>query len=152
MIFGRSFMTLLFVVFMFFYQQLLANDTYDLEEFREYHKTNSKLPSNQQQKRTGQSPLENIRIGFVRLDLASEDVSGDGRLEICEGYEVDEQDFKRLIEFFFEYANMGDPQYRKVSNVSGHSNPEFMQSKAADAIAVKPIRSAVSVSSLASVN
>ncbi|WP_257292442.1 RING-HC finger protein [Endozoicomonas sp. ONNA1] len=114
MIFGRSFMTLLFVVFMFFYQQLLANDTYDLEEFREYHKTNSKLPSNQQQKRTGQSPLENIRIGFVRLDLASEDVSGDGRLEICEGYEVDEQDFKRLIEFFFEYANMGDPQYRKV--------------------------------------
>ncbi|WP_257292445.1 RING finger protein [Endozoicomonas sp. ONNA1] len=63
---------------------------------------------------SGISPLENIRIGFVRLNLASEDLSGDGRLEICEQYEVAEQEFKLMISFYFNYVSMGHPQYRKV--------------------------------------
>ncbi|WP_257287681.1 RING finger protein [Endozoicomonas sp. SESOKO2] len=111
---GYSFKTLLFSVCLSFYQQGLANDTYDLEEFRNYHKTNSRPHSNKQQSHTGQSPLENIRIGFVRLNLASGNVSGDERLEICENYEVAEQDFKRLGNFYFNYVGMGDPQNRKV--------------------------------------
>ncbi|WP_422135042.1 RING finger protein [Endozoicomonas sp. ALD040] len=60
------------------------------------------------------SPIENIRIGFVKLNLVSDDVSGDERVQICENYEVAEQDFKRLHNFYFDYVEMGDPQYRKV--------------------------------------
>ncbi|WOG29218.1 RING finger protein [Endozoicomonas sp. 8E] len=108
--------TLLFLVFLFFYQQGVANDTYNLEEFRQHHMTNWKPPSKKQQRLTGQpamSTLENIRIGFVRLDLESDDVFGDGRLEICDDYEVDEQDFNRLNNFYFDYVNMGDLQYRR---------------------------------------
>ncbi|WOG29215.1 RING finger protein [Endozoicomonas sp. 8E] len=106
--------TLLFSVFLFFYQQGLANDTYDLEGFRQHQKENCKPPLKKQGCTPTISPLENIRIGFVRLNLASEDVSGDGRLEICENYEVAEQDFKRLNNFYFNYVGMGDPLFRKV--------------------------------------
>ncbi|WP_448218058.1 RING finger protein [Endozoicomonas sp. 2B-B] len=108
--------TLLFLVFLFFYQQGVANDTYNLEEFRQHHMTNCQPPSKKQQRLTGQpavSTLENIRIGYVRLDLESDDVSGDRRLEICEDYEVDEQDFNRLNNFYFDYVNMGELQHRK---------------------------------------
>ncbi|WOG29208.1 RING finger protein [Endozoicomonas sp. 8E] len=109
--------SLFFLVLLFFYQQGLANDTYRLEKFRNYQMKNWKPLSKEQQMRTGQpgmSPLENIRIGFVRLNLASDDLTGDGRLEICEDYEVDEQDFNRLNNFYFNYVNRGNPQRRKV--------------------------------------
>ncbi|WP_257282213.1 RING finger protein [Endozoicomonas sp. ISHI1] len=102
---------------MFFYQQGLANDTYGLEEFRKYQMANWKPLSKKQQNGTdlvGMSPLENIRVGFVRLNLASDDVSGNDRLELCGNYEVAEQDFNRLISFYFNYVNMGDFHYRKV--------------------------------------
>ncbi|WP_422409493.1 MULTISPECIES: RING finger protein [unclassified Endozoicomonas] len=108
---------LLFLVFLFFFQQSLANDTYNLEEYRHHKKTNGKQPSEKQQNSTGQpamKPLENMRLGFVGLNLASDDVSGDERLEIFENYEVAEQDFKRLESFYFDYVNMGEPQRRKV--------------------------------------
>ncbi len=107
--------TLLFSVCLFVYQQGLANDTYDLEGFRQYQKTNWKPPS-KKQRRTGQpvmSPLENIRIGFFRLNLTSDDLSGDERLETCENYEVAEQDFTHLINFYFNYVNLGNPLYRR---------------------------------------
>ncbi|WP_422135043.1 hypothetical protein [Endozoicomonas sp. ALD040] len=105
--------TLLFSVILFFYQQGLANDTYDLEEFRKYQMKNWKPLSKEQQSCTGQpamSPLENICIGFVRLNMESDDVSGDGRLEICENYEVTEQDFRLLVNFYFNYVNSTDTQ------------------------------------------
>ncbi|WOG29210.1 RING finger protein [Endozoicomonas sp. 8E] len=109
--------TLLFSVFLFFYQQGLANDTYRLEKFRHHQIKNWKQLSKEQQRCSGQlgmSPVENIRIGFVRLNLVSDDVSGDERVEICEDYEVDEQDFNRLNNFYFNYVNRGNPQRRKV--------------------------------------
>ncbi|WOG29211.1 RING finger protein [Endozoicomonas sp. 8E] len=109
--------TLLCSVLLLFYQHGLANDTYGLEEFRHHQKTNCKPPLEKQQNCKGQpaiSPLENIRIGFVRLNLASDDLSGDGRLEICENYQVTEQDFARLNNFYFNYVGVGDPQYRKA--------------------------------------
>ncbi|WOG29209.1 RING finger protein [Endozoicomonas sp. 8E] len=109
--------TFLFSVFLFFYQQGLANDTYGLEEFCQYQKTNWKPSPEKQQNYTAQpamDPLEDIRVGFLRLNLASDDLSGDERLEICEKYEVAEQDFRNLINLYFDYVNMGDPQYRKV--------------------------------------
>ncbi|WP_257255272.1 MULTISPECIES: hypothetical protein, partial [unclassified Endozoicomonas] len=115
MILGYSFKTLLFSVCLFFYQQGLTNDTYGIEEFLEYHKASWKPPSTIKERHKGQSvmsPLENIRIGFIRLNLTSDDVSGDERLEICENYEVAEQDFNRLISFYFNYVNMSE-QYRK---------------------------------------
>ncbi|WP_448218056.1 RING finger protein [Endozoicomonas sp. 2B-B] len=107
---------LVFSVFLFFYQQGLANDTYDLEEFRQHQKKNWKPPSEKQQSCTGQPaipPLENIRIGFVRLNLASDTVSGDERLEICDDYEISEQDFNRLNNFYFDYVNATE-QSRKL--------------------------------------
>ncbi|WP_252176803.1 RING finger protein [Endozoicomonas sp. 4G] len=113
---------LLFSLFLFFYQQGLANDTYGLEEFLKPQKESGEPPL-KKQKRTDQpdmspqptiSPLENIRIGFVRLNLESDDLSGDDRLETCEDYQVAEQDFNRLDRFYFNYVGMGDPQNRKV--------------------------------------
>ncbi len=112
-----SLKTLLFSMLLFFSHQLMANDSYDLERFREYQKTNWKPPSKKKQRQSGQpvmGPLENIRIGFVRLNLESDDLFGDVRLEICENYEVSEQDFQRLLNFFFNYMNIGDPNYRKT--------------------------------------
>ncbi|WP_257288093.1 hypothetical protein, partial [Endozoicomonas sp. SESOKO2] len=108
---GHSFKMLFVLMFLLFYQNGLANDAYDLEELREYLKTNWKPPSKIKQRFTGQpamNPLENIHIGFVRINLASDDVSGDERLEICENYEVDDQDFKRLISFYYNYVNMDE--------------------------------------------
>ncbi|WOG29221.1 RING finger protein [Endozoicomonas sp. 8E] len=107
---------LLFSVLLFFYQQGLANDTYDLEEFRQHQKKSWKPPSEKQQSCTDQpaiTPLENIRIGFVRLNLASDAVSGDERLEICDDYEISEQDFNRLNNFYFDYVNVTE-QSRKL--------------------------------------
>ncbi|WOG29212.1 RING finger protein [Endozoicomonas sp. 8E] len=112
-----AFKTLLFLIFLFFCRQGVANDTYGIEEFRQYQKTYWKPPSKKQKMHTGQpamSPLENIRIGFVSLNLASDDVSGDERLEICETYEITQQGFELLISFYSNYVNMGDPHYRKV--------------------------------------
>ncbi|WOG29222.1 RING finger protein [Endozoicomonas sp. 8E] len=109
--------TLLFSVFLFFYQQVLADDTYGLEEFRRYHKANSNPPLNEQQRHAGQSPLENIRIGFVGLNLTSDDLSGDERFEISTNYEVDEQDFRRLISFYFRYVNMTHAQYDRKNRI-----------------------------------
>ncbi|WOG29219.1 RING finger protein [Endozoicomonas sp. 8E] len=109
--------TLLFSVLLVFYKQGLANDSYCLEEFRQQQKINWKLPSEKQQNCTDQpamSPFENIRIGFFRLNLASDDLSGDSRVEICENYQVAEQDFKRLQNFYFDYVGMGDAQNRKI--------------------------------------
>uniref|UniRef100_UPI002147EE90 hypothetical protein n=1 Tax=unclassified Endozoicomonas TaxID=2644528 RepID=UPI002147EE90 len=111
-----SFNPLLFSLFLFFYQQGLANDTYGLEEYLQYQMTSWKPLSKKQQNSTsqpGMSPLENIRIGFVRLNLASADLSGDERMETCEDYEVTEQGFNRLNELYFHYVNMGDSLYRK---------------------------------------
>ncbi|WP_252176802.1 hypothetical protein [Endozoicomonas sp. 4G] len=114
--------TLLFSVFLFFYQQGLANDTYGLEEFLKHQKESGEPPL-KKQKRTNQpdmspqrtiTPLENIRIGFARLNLESDDLSGDDRLETCESYEVAEQDFERLHSLYLNYVNTGDFQYRKV--------------------------------------
>lgn len=112
--------TLLFSVFLFFYQQGLANDTYGLEEFRKYQMKNWQPLSKEQQKCTGQpamSPLENICIGFVRLNMESNDVSGDGRLEICENYEVTERDFRLLINFYFNYVDSTDTQYDRKMRI-----------------------------------
>ncbi|WOG29213.1 RING finger protein [Endozoicomonas sp. 8E] len=109
--------TLLFSVLLFFYQQGLANDTYRLEKFRKYQMKNWKPLSKEQQNCTDQleiSSLENIRLGFVRLNLESDDLSGDGRLETCETYEVYEKDFNRLNNFYFNYVNRGNPERRKV--------------------------------------
>ncbi|WP_422452495.1 RING finger protein [Endozoicomonas sp. ALC066] len=108
--------TLLFSMFLFFYQQGLANDTYRLEKFRNYQMKNWKPLSKEQQNCRDQPdirPLENIRIGFVRLNLESDDLSGDERLETCETYEVDEQDFNRMTNFYFNYVNTGNPEFRK---------------------------------------
>ncbi|WOG29220.1 RING finger protein [Endozoicomonas sp. 8E] len=112
-----SLRTLFFSVLLFFSHQGLANDSYDLERFREYQKTNWKPPSKKKQRQSGQpvmGPLENIRIGFVRLNLESDDLFGDVRLKICENYEVSEEDFQRLLNFFFNYVNIGDPHYQKA--------------------------------------
>ncbi len=109
--------TLFFSVFLFFYQQSLANDTWRIEKFRKYQMKNWQQPSKEPQNDTGQSnisPLENIRIGFARLNLESDDLCGDERMEICEGYELTEQDFNRLNSFYFNYVSRGDPQRRKV--------------------------------------
>ncbi|WP_252176801.1 RING finger protein [Endozoicomonas sp. 4G] len=114
--------TLLFSVFLFFYQQGVANDTYGLEDFLKHQKESGEPPS-KKQKRTDQltmspqpniSPLENIRIGFARLNLESDDLSGDDRLETCENYEVTEQGFEHLYSFYLNYVNTGDPQGREV--------------------------------------
>ncbi|WP_257252650.1 RING finger protein [Endozoicomonas sp. SESOKO3] len=110
------FKTLLFSVCLFFYQQGLANDTYGLEEFRQYQMANWKPLSKKQQSSTSQPGMclvENIRIGFVRLNLETDNAYGDGRLETCEDYQVAQQDFNRLNDLYFNYVNMGDPQHRK---------------------------------------
>ncbi|WOG29214.1 RING finger protein [Endozoicomonas sp. 8E] len=115
-----AFKTLLFSVILFFYQQGLANDTYGLEEFRKYQMKNWKPLSKEQQSCIVQpvmSPLENICIGFVRLNIESGDVSGDGRLEICENYEVTEKDFKLLINFYFNYVNSTDTQNNRKMRI-----------------------------------
>ncbi|WP_252176797.1 hypothetical protein [Endozoicomonas sp. 4G] len=106
--------TLLFSVLWFFYQQGLANDIYDLEAFREHYKTNSNPPSNNLAAFLGQNPLENIRIGFVRLNLTSDELSGDGRFETLGDYEVNEQDFRRLGWLYFNYVHMADTHDKKI--------------------------------------
>ncbi|WP_252177847.1 hypothetical protein [Endozoicomonas sp. 4G] len=58
------------------------------------------------------NPFENIRIGFFRLNLTSDDVYGDDRLEIYNDPLFNEQDFRHLSNFYSNYVNIGDPQYR----------------------------------------
>ncbi|WP_422135036.1 RING finger protein [Endozoicomonas sp. ALD040] len=114
---GCALKTLLFSVFLFFYQQVLANDTYGLEEFRRYRKANTNPPLNEQQRHADQSLFENIRIGFVGLNLTSDDLSGDERFEISGNYEVDEQDFGRLIRFYFHYVNRTHDGYDQKTRI-----------------------------------
>ncbi|WP_252179801.1 hypothetical protein [Endozoicomonas sp. 4G] len=115
MVLERALKVLLFSVFFLFFQQGLAKDTYDLEEFRQYFKKNWKPPSKEQQEGADNSmasPFENIRIGFFGLNLTADDVSGDDRLEIHNDFWLDGQDFRNLSNFFFNYVNIGDSQYR----------------------------------------
>ncbi|WOG26771.1 hypothetical protein [Endozoicomonas sp. 8E] len=115
MILERAFKVFLFSVFFCFFQQGLAKDTYDLEEFRQYFKKSWNPPSKEQQEGTDNSivsPFENIRIGFFRLNLTADDVSGDDRLEIHNDFWLDEQDFRNLSNFYFNYVNIGDSQHR----------------------------------------
>ncbi len=115
MILARTFKVLLFSVFFCFFQQGLAKDTYGLEEFRQYFKKSWNPPSKEQQEGADNSivsPFENIRIGFFRLNLTADDVSGDDRLEIHNDFLLNEQDFRNLSSFYFNYVNIGDSQHR----------------------------------------
>ncbi len=110
-----AFKALLFSVFLLFCQQGLANDAYDLEEFREHYKKNDKPPPKKRQKKTHTStlsPFENIRIGFFRLNLTDDDVSGDDRLETYDDFVLHEQGFLNLLNFYSYYVNIGDAQHR----------------------------------------
>ncbi|WP_422474210.1 hypothetical protein [Endozoicomonas sp. ALB032] len=103
-----------FSIFLFICQHGLANDTYNLEEFRQYYIKNWKPTSKQQQDKDNSiiNPFKNIRIGFFRLNLTTDDVYGDDRLEIYNDFLFDEQDFRHLLNFYSNYVNIGGPQYR----------------------------------------
>ncbi|WP_252178506.1 hypothetical protein [Endozoicomonas sp. 4G] len=91
---------LLFSVFFLLCQQALANDTFDLEEFRAQASTSS--------------PFKNIRIGFFGLNLTDDGVSGDDRLEIHNDFVIDPQNIEYLSGFYWHYVNTGDPQYQQA--------------------------------------
>ncbi|WP_252179889.1 hypothetical protein [Endozoicomonas sp. 4G] len=113
----QAFKVLLFSVFLFISQHGLANDTYKLEEFRQYYKKNWKPASKEQQKdadNSSKNPFENIRIGFFRLNLTTDDVYGDDRLETLNDFLFDEQDLRYMSNFFSNYVNIGNPHYRHV--------------------------------------
>ncbi|WP_252178507.1 hypothetical protein [Endozoicomonas sp. 4G] len=112
-----AFKGLLVSVFFLLCQQALANDTYDLEEFRQHYKKNEEPPS-KKRKNSAQasisSPFNNIRIGFFGLNLTDDDVSGDDRLETHDNFVIDPQNIEYLTDFYWHYVNTGDPQYQRA--------------------------------------
>ncbi|WP_252178505.1 hypothetical protein [Endozoicomonas sp. 4G] len=111
-----AFRVILFSVLFLFFQQGLANDTYDLEKFRQYYENNGETPKKKRQKRahdSTSSPFKNIRIGFFGLNLTDDGVSGDDRLETHEDFVLDQQNIEYLSDFYSHYVNTGDPQYQR---------------------------------------